>query len=99
MVKIATNPAPERDSHAEANGSRLVFFGDSFVFDRISGNFHRINATAAFILRAIENGISTADLPELVQSQYGIDHASAVRDAELFLDELYMLGFLEGDQS
>lgn len=89
-----TNPG-RRDENADTAPSRLVFYEDSFVFDAVSGLFYRLNPTAAFVLRAIGNGSRPDQLPELLQSHYGIEHKSAVRDAELFVNELAALGLYE----
>lgn len=82
----------ERGGKADAAPSRLVFYEDNFVFDTVSGMFYRLNPTAAFVLRAIGDGVRIDQLPELLQSHYDIEHKSAVRDAELFVNELAALG-------
>ncbi|NNM56864.1 PqqD family protein [Acidocella sp.] len=69
----------------------LRFYGDEFVFDIRSGMFFRLSATASFILRALAGGAAIADLPAAMERQYGIDHASALRDIQLFLNELAAL--------
>lgn len=79
---------------ADTQVSRLTFFDDRFVFDRVSGHFHRLNPTAAFVLRALDDGLDPTKLPELLQSHYDIDHETAIRDAELFVNELWMLGIM-----
>lgn len=71
-----------------ATESRLAFYEDSFVFDTVSGLFYRLNPTAAFVLRAIVDGTKPSEVPELLQRRYGIDRKAAVRDAELFLNEI-----------
>lgn len=75
-------------------GSDLVFYEDSFVFDTVSGLFFRLNPTAAFALRTLADGAAPDELPERLQRRYGLDHRTAVRDAELFLDDLAALGLL-----
>ena len=85
----------EHDGKADIAPSRLVFYEDSFVFDTVSGMFYRLNPTAAFLLRALENGTRPDQIPELLQSHFAIKHKSAVRDAELFVNELAELGLCE----
>jgi hypothetical protein len=85
----------EHGSKADTAPSRLVFYEDSFVFDTVSGMFYRLNPTAAFVLRAMGEGTRPDQLPELLQSHYAIEHKSAVRDAELFVNELAELGLCE----
>jgi hypothetical protein len=71
--------------------SGLRFYGDEFVFDTRSGMFFRLSAAGSFILRSIIDGVSIADLPTAMQQRYGIDHAAATRDLQLFLNELAAL--------
>ncbi len=78
-----------------ATAAGLRFYGDEFVFDIRSGMFFRLSATASFILRALAEGGRAADLPGAMERQYGIDHASALRDIQLFLNELAALEPLE----
>ncbi|GLR65552.1 hypothetical protein GCM10010909_02300 [Acidocella aquatica] len=75
--------------------SGLRFYGDEFVFDTKSGMFFRLSAVASFILRSIVGGVSIADLPAAMQQRYGIDHAMAARDVQLFLNELVALDPLD----
>jgi len=89
---IPAGPAGER----AARPSRLRFYEDRFVFDTVAGTFYRLNPSAAFVLRAIDSGTPPERLPELLQAEYGIDHKSAVRDAELFVNELAALGLAHG---
>ena len=80
-----------------AKPRRLVFHDDTFVFDRVSGLFYRLNPSAAFALRAIESGHAREELPALLEKEFGIEHGTAVRDAELFLNELSMLDILSDE--
>lgn len=91
MEQEQSNPKG-KPAKREAAQSSLVFCEDSFVFDTVSGLFYRVNPTAAFVLRAMENGTRPHELPDLLESRYAIDHKSAVRDAELFVNELVSLG-------
>ena len=77
----------------------LEFYEDQFVFDPVSGKFYRLNPTAAFVLRAIGEGARLEELPELLQDRFDIDHRSAVRDAELFVNNLAELGLLVEDDA
>jgi hypothetical protein len=93
LKRLRPNTGPDGDATAPAR-SQLVFYEDTFVFDTISGTFYRLNSAAAFALRAITDGTTARELPEKIQCHYGIDHRSAVRDAELFLNDLAALGLL-----
>jgi PqqD family protein of HPr-rel-A system len=89
----------QRHRTAGSRRSRFEFYEDRFVFDPISGKFYRLNPTAAFVLRAIVEGARPEELPELLQSHFDIDHRSAVRDAELFVNNLAELGLLAEDMA
>ncbi|WP_237213244.1 PqqD family protein [Falsiroseomonas oryziterrae] len=95
-----TQPNARRSPTASASigplrGTRhLKFYGDTFVFDTVWGMFYRISPTAAFVLRAIEGGAKRDDLPEMLARRYGIERTRAIRDAELFLNELTLRGLI-----
>lgn len=86
------------ESEPAGRPSRLIFYQDQVVFDRVSGHFHRLNPSAALVLRALEGGMARDALPGLLEREYGIGHESAVRDAELFLNDLAVLGLHAGDR-
>ncbi len=86
LVSITGNPAPPPKRASTAAGLR--FYGDEFVFDTVSGMFFRLSTTASFILRSLVGGTSIADIPALMEDRYGIDHPTATRDIQLFLNEL-----------
>jgi hypothetical protein len=70
---------------------RLRFYGDEFVFDSVSGMFHRLNPSASFMLRALIAGATPEELPRRLQAHYALDSATAARDAQLFLNSLAAL--------
>lgn len=74
---------------------KFRFYGDQFVLDTVSGNFYRVTPTAGFILRALFNGKSRAEIVNIVQQRFGIDRARALRDFEMFASELQSLGIVE----
>ena len=82
----------------ETRGPKFRFYGEEFVLDTISGNFYRVTSTAGFILRALVDGKEQAELVGIVERQFGIDHARANRDIELFLSELRSLGIIENSR-
>jgi hypothetical protein len=84
---MATLRTPERPQ----TSSTLKFYGDEFVFDTVSGMFYRLNPTACFILRALDSGTAIDALPALLEKQYGLDRATALRDVALFLNDLAAL--------
>jgi hypothetical protein len=74
---------------------RFRFYGERFVLDTVSGGFFRVSPTAGFILRTLVDGKDRAELVDIVERHFGIDHSRASRDVELFLAELRSLGIVE----
>lgn len=75
----------------------LRFYGDSFVLNTVSGMFYRLSPTADYLLRAREAGAKTDEFADLIMARYGVDHATAVRDSELLLNQLTALGLLDNE--
>jgi Coenzyme PQQ synthesis protein D (PqqD) len=71
-----------------ADLSNLKILHDRFVFDVISGTFHRVSETAAFILDELKLKIPIAELVTHYSDRYRISRAVAERDVELFLNDL-----------
>lgn len=71
--------------------STLRFYNDEFVFDTESGMFYRLNPTACFLLHALDSGANSHDLPAMLQTRYGLDRSTALRDVELFFNEVAKL--------
>jgi Coenzyme PQQ synthesis protein D (PqqD) len=70
------------DNENETRVPKFRFYGEEFVLDTVSGNFYRVTPTAAFILRALSDGRDDTELAGIVERQFGIDHAKAIRDIE-----------------
>lgn len=86
------------DSPADKEKHRfpsLRFYGDEFVFNTASGMFYRISPTAGFLLHALDHGAEPAELPALLEKRYGISPVTALRDAELLLNDLIAMGIIE----
>lgn len=90
---------PQRTAPVRTESRSLKFYGDTFVFDVVWGMFYRISPTAAFVLRAMDGGASREDLPDLLARQYGIDRTRAIRDAEIFFNELSARGLISKEGS
>lgn len=92
VPRACPNVAPiTPDAPLKQTPSTLRFYGDQFVFDTVSGMFYRMNPTACFILRALDAGLDSHELPELLRSRYTLDVSTATRDVELFLNDLAAL--------
>jgi hypothetical protein len=86
-----SNRADVKDANGKRKPSTLRFYGDEFVFDTVSGMFYRVSPTASFILHSLHAGAGVDELANLLQTRYGIDRATAVRDVELLLNDLAAL--------
>lgn len=73
----------------------LRFYDGSFVLNTASGMFYRLSPAADYLLRALEAGAKTGQFAELIATRYRVDHAIAVRDAELLLNQFAALGLLD----
>lgn len=60
--------------------------------------FYRLTPAADYLLRAYDAGTEIHQFADLIQDQYGVDHASSVRDVELMLNQFVALGFLKQQQ-
>jgi hypothetical protein len=86
--------------HAPAPGvphrlADLKFYRGGFVLDTASGMFYRLTPAADYLLRSYDAGCEVRQFADLIQSRYGLDHASAVRDVELLLNQFMTPGLLE----
>lgn len=75
--------------------SGLRFYAGGFVLDTASGLFYRLTPVADYLLREYDAGAEVRDFAELIEARYGLDHASAVRDVELLLNQFAGPGFLD----
>ena len=73
----------------------LRFYEGGFVLDTASGLFYRLTPVAEYLLRQYDAGTEVHDFAELIEARYGLDHASAVRDVELLLNQFAGPGLLE----
>lgn len=60
--------------------------------------FYRLTPAADYLLRAYDAGAEIHQFADLIQDQYGVDHASSVRDVELMLNQFATLGLLNQQQ-
>ena len=84
-------PAPSAGTHRLAG---LRFYPGGLVLDKASGLFYRLTPVADYLLRQYDAGTEVRDFADLVEARYGRDHASAVRDVELFLNQFCAPGLL-----
>lgn len=72
----------------------LQFYPGGFVLDKASGLFYRLTPVADYLLRQYDAGTEVRDFADLIAARYGVDHASAVRDVELLLNQFAGPGLL-----
>ena len=75
--------------------SALRFYEGEFVLNAVSGLFYRLTPAAGYLLRSLEAGVEIEQLAALIQTHYGVEHKTAVRDVELLLNQLAALGLFE----
>ena len=93
-LRKTTNAAP----HGRAGTHRLAgqrFYPGGLVLDTVSGQFYRLTPAADYLLREYDAGADVRDFAGLIEARYGRDHASALRDVELLLNQFAGPGFLE----
>jgi hypothetical protein len=73
----------------------LRFYRGGFVLDTASGMFYRLTPAADYLLRSYDAGMEVREFAQLIQERYGLDHASAVRDVELLLNQFVGPGLLD----
>jgi hypothetical protein len=76
----------------------LSFYRGGFVLDTASGMFYRLTPAADYLLRSYDAGMEVRHFPDLIQERYGLDHACAVRDVELLLNQFVAPGLLDKQQ-
>lgn len=95
----------KHDGHATAQRAALPsthrltglhFYPGGLVLDKRSGLFYRLSPAADYLLRQYDAGSEVRDFAELIEQRYGLDHASAVRDVELLLNQFAGPGLLHG---
>ena len=77
----------------------LRFYRGGFVLDTASGMFYRLTPAADYLLRSYDAGMEVRQFAQLIQERYGLDHASAVRDVELLLNQFVGPGLLDTRQA
>jgi hypothetical protein len=78
--------------------SALRFYEGEFVLNTVSGLFYRLTPAASYLLHSLDAGVKIEQLAALIQTRYGVDKKSAVRDVELLLNQLAALGLLDQPQ-
>lgn len=68
--------------------------GEIVVFDARSGAYHALNPSAAEIWRALNAGLSTADVIDLLTVRFGIERAAIERDVAAFVARALTEGLL-----
>lgn len=96
MRQRITNNA-KKQRHPVAGTHRLAglqFYPGGLVLDKASGLFYRLTPVADYLLRQYDAGTEVRAFAELIEARYGLDHASAVRDVELLLNQFAGPGLL-----
>ena len=76
----------------------LALSESGFLFDPATGHTYSLNATGAFLLRALIEGKPLEELATAVEGAFEIDQETASRDAEQFLLHLGEMGLWATDE-
>lgn len=85
-------------AHAPRQLSVLRFYDGQFVLNTVSGMFYRLTPAADYLLRSYDAGVEVRQFASLIQTRYGVDRASAIRDVELLLNQFVALGLFSKQQ-
>lgn len=80
--------------NTKLNINKIKFYGERFLFDSITGSFHRISDTAGFVIRELQRETKLLDIIDLFSKHYGISTKKAVADIEILISELIALNIL-----
>ncbi|WP_370879977.1 PqqD family protein [Labrys monachus] len=72
--------------------SHVLIIKNRFIFDTITGKFHRASETASFILSQLKVNAPINEIVVRYTERYGVGRAIAERDVELFLNDMSMVG-------
>jgi len=62
------------------------------IFDEVTGKFHRVNETAAFIIDCLKKKIHITEIISSYADMFDVPITTAARDVELFLNDILVDG-------
>lgn len=65
------------------------------ILDSTTDRIHQLNATAGFIWRHLDSGLSTSELGQLLADHFDVGQSVATSDVETALDDLAKAGLVE----
>ena len=75
---------------------RLVISEEGFIFDPETGNSFTVNGTGLFVIKLLKEGKSEEEIVFALCSEYEVSEEEARRDLLDFVEQLRVLGILEG---
>lgn len=91
---LSNNRIRKFDESLQMRLSGVRFYGDEFVLNTATGMFFRLSPSAVFILKQLAAGTQADKLITVLREYYKIDKKTAIRDVELLMNELVMLGLV-----
>ena len=67
----------------------LRLIEDCMIFDEVTGKFHRVSKTAAFIIRCMKSHIPIPVIIQMYTDKFNIPITIAARDIELFMNDIF----------
>lgn len=75
----------------------LAISESGFLFLPTTGETFTVNETGRSIMRAMQNGKTEAEIPQLIADEFDIDRTTAERDVRDFMAQLKQHKLLNGD--
>jgi PqqD family protein of HPr-rel-A system len=76
--------------------NRLAINDEGFIFDPETGNSFTVNGTGLFILKLLKEGKGEEEILSALMEEYDVSEEEARRDLLDFIEQLRVLGILEG---
>ncbi|TCK06319.1 HPr-rel-A system PqqD family peptide chaperone [Phorcysia thermohydrogeniphila] len=76
--------------------NRLAINDEGFIFDPETGNSFTVNGTGLFIIKLLKEGKGEEEILSALMEEYDVSEDEARRDLLDFIEQLRVLGILEG---
>ncbi len=76
---------------------RLAINEEGFIFDPETGDSFTTNRTGLLIIKLLREGKNHEEIVERIVEEYGIDREEAEKDVTDFIEQLRIMGLVEGE--
>ncbi|MDJ0656310.1 MAG: pyrroloquinoline quinone biosynthesis peptide chaperone PqqD [Xanthomonadales bacterium] len=88
MNSEAKKPCLREDLATEEVDNELI------VLHSENGQIHKLNETAAFVLRMCDGNTSVAEIKEQLATRYQVDSSTVSKDVDDLIDSFHALGLI-----